>query len=530
MNTRTARLSGRVLPAVLLAALVAGCTGGGTTGPDSTAVAAAPPSAAAGPSAPATGADDPALKPFYGQQIAWAACPDDPTTDKLDESAFQCGRLRVPLDYAAPAGEAVEVALTRSPAAHAAERIGSLLVNPGGPGGSGVQLLLHGSKIFDGALHDRFDLVGFDPRGVGDSTAVHCLDDRTRDRLLSTDSGQDDGGRTFAEACRATSGPLLDHVGTKDAARDMDVLRAALGDQKLNYLGFSYGTYLGSSYAEQFPGRTGRLVLDGAVDPTADQLDLLVQQVTGFEKSLRAFAADCTRHTDCSLGKDPDRAAQKLADFLDGLHDKPLRTADGRTLTAGLGWTGTIGMLYGDRKDWEYLRNAVGRAMVRGKGDDLLGMADNYNDRGSDGHYGNAADAYTAIHCADPGSQTPSPERQQAALRQIHEQAPLVGGHFTERDLFDPDCRAWTFHTTEQPHPVKAAGSAPILVVGSTGDPATPYAWAEKLAAGLEHGTLLTREGEGHTAYGKSGCIKAAVDAYLTEGTVPAAGTRCGSD
>ncbi|GAA2795925.1 hypothetical protein GCM10010441_21420 [Kitasatospora paracochleata] len=187
-------------------------------------------------------------------------------------------------------------------------------------------------------------------------------------------------------------------------------------------------------------------------------------------------------------------------------------------------------MLYGDKKSWEYLRNAVGWAMLRGKGDYLLDMADGYNGRDTDGHYSNMFDAYTAIHCADPGAETPSAERLQAALAKVREQAPLVGAHFTEKDLFDPDCRSWPTHSTEQPHVVKATGSAPILVVGSTGDPATPYAWAEKVAAGFANATLLTREGDGHTGYGKSTCITNAVNTFLTDGTMPAAGTRCPTD
>ncbi|WP_033260090.1 MULTISPECIES: alpha/beta hydrolase [Kitasatospora] len=524
---RTTRPFRRALPAAVLAVLLASCSS--TPGP-SPAPPSAPgsPSASASPSPTAkpTGADDPALRAFYTQQIAWAPCPDDPKTEKIDESALQCGRLRVPLDYANPAGEGIEVALARKPAAAADQRLGSLVLNPGGPGGSGVQQVQYSGDSFKD-LNARYDLVGFDPRGVGASTAVHCLDDATHDTWALSDGRADDQGKAYADACAANSGKLLPHLGTRDAARDLDVLRGALGDPKLNYFGFSYGTYLGSSYAEQFPDRTGRLVLDGAVDPTADQLDQLVQQFAGFEKSLTAFAADCVKQEQCPLGKDAGKAPQKLATFLDGLRAHPLAAGKGRELTSAAGWTGTLNMLYGSEKSWEYLRNALSWAMLRDKGDYLLAMADDYNGRDEDGHYTNMFDAYTAIHCADPGADTPTADRLQAALAAAHQQAPLVTAHFTDRDLFDPDCRSWPYHSAEKPHVVKAAGSAPILVVGSTGDPATPYAWAEKLASGFANATLLTREGDGHTGYGKSTCIRTAVNGFLLDGTMPAAGTRC---
>ncbi|GAA2097748.1 alpha/beta hydrolase [Kitasatospora saccharophila] len=524
MIMHTSRSIRRVLPAAALALLLAAC---GSSSHQNAAqpTGSASPSASPSPSPKPTGADDPALKGFYTQQIAWAPCADDPATDKVDESALQCGRLKVPLDYAAPAGEGIEVALSRKPAT-GSDRLGSLLLNPGGPGGSGIEQLQYSGDAYKD-LNARYDLVGFDPRGVGASTAVHCLDDAAHDTWALSDDRADDRGKAYADACAANSGKLLAHVGTTDAARDLDVLRGALGDPKLNYLGFSYGTYLGASYAEQFPDRTGRLVLDGAVDPTADQLDLLVQQFAGFEKSLKAFAADCAKQSQCSLGKDPDKAAQKLASFLDGLREHPLKVGKDRELTETAGWTATLSMLYGNQQSWTYLRNAIDWAILRDKGDYLLNMADGYNGRDDKGHYSNMFDAYTAIHCDDPGAETPGADRLQAALAEAHEQAPLVSAHFTEANLFDPDCRSWPYRSTEQPHVVKATGSAPILVVGSTGDPATPYAWSEKLASGFANATLLTRDGDGHTAYNKSTCIKDAVNGFLVNGVMPAAGTHC---
>ncbi|MFI6843231.1 alpha/beta hydrolase [Kitasatospora sp. NBC_00085] len=539
------RFSRRTLPAAVAAALLAGCTSSagstdaasGTPSPAATTgTPTAPPTTSPAPTATPTpttrptGAADPALKPFYGQQIAWAPCADDPTTDKVDESAVQCGTLKAPLDYASPAGETIDVAVVRVPAAKQDQRVGSLLVNPGGPGGSGVGMVKRNPSQFDGPLHDRFDTIGFDPRGVGLTTPLNCLDDGTRDDWVVTDTPGPDHGKVLADACQAKFGKLLPFVGTRNTARDMDVLRAALGDQKLNYLGMSYGTYLGSLYAEEFPDRVGRLVLDGAVDPSVPLVQNNIAQYAAFERSLEAFAANCTTKNGCPLGKDRDKAAGKLADFLDGLKEKPLTTASGRKLTANAAWTAMVDALYGDEQGWESLRNDIGWAMVRGKGDYLLARADSSNRRDKDGHYSVSADAYTAIHCADGATGVPVGDDLQAAYAEIAAKAPLFTRHEPSFELFDPDCRSWPFRSAEKPHPITSRSDATIVVVGSTGDTATPYAWAEKLTAQLGNAVLLTREGEGHTGYGWSACIRTSVDAFLVGGSLPAAGTRCASD
>ncbi|MFE6052679.1 alpha/beta hydrolase [Kitasatospora sp. NPDC056446] len=537
MHSITTRTSRRALPATLAAfaavALLAGCTGGGggAKASPTTAADAAIPSATPTPTPTAkpTGAADPALKPFYGQQLAWGACPKDPQND-ADTSALQCASLKVPLDYTAPAGATLDVAVVRNPATRTDQRIGSLLLNPGGPGGTGVGMVTFDPKRFDGPLHDRYDIVGFDPRGTAGTSPLQCLDDQARDGWLNTDTPGADHGKQLADACQAKYAQVLPFVGTRNTARDMDVLRGALGDQKLSYLGMSYGTYLGSLYAEEFPDRVGRLVLDGATSPSFSLVQHNVEQQAGFERALKAFAADCVTKNPCPLGTDAARAPQKLADFLDGLKDKPLKTSKGRTLTSTTAWTGVISRLYGGEKAWSGLRNALGWAMVRDKGDDLLAMADGYNGRAKDGHYSPSADAYTAIHCADGATDAPAGDQLQASLTDLAAKAPLVSKHDPLAALFDPDCRIWPFAATEKPHVIKSTATAPIVVVGTTGDPATPYAWAEKLAAELGNAVLLTREGEGHTGYGASSCIRSSVDAFLLEGTVPAAGIRCATD
>ncbi|MET8697751.1 alpha/beta hydrolase [Kitasatospora sp. NPDC004723] len=546
-------------PHLLLAAVAAGSlllttACGGDKKPAQDQAASAPSSTAATdaatptatptptPTVKPTGADDPALKPFYGQQITWAACPADPAAEKaqVDLSAMLCGKLHVPLDYTDPAADALDLALIKLPAAKPDQRIGSLMVNPGGPGGSGIDMVKWGAKDYDGTLHNRFDVIGFDPRGTGESSPVVCYDDKKRDADNESDQPLDPVARKaehvknateHAAVCQAKSGKLLPFVGTRNTARDLDVLRAVVGDRKLNYLGVSYGTYLGALYAEEFPKNVGRLVLDGAVDPAQDRLDHGIDQTIAFEKAYQRFAADCAQNfaAECPLGKDPAKAAKKGADFLDGLRDHPMTTKDGRKLGSDLAWTGVMSRLYGDEKtSWTSLRNGLAWAMLGKKGDYLLAFADSYNGRDENGHYNPMEEAMSAISCADASRPAPTPERAQQAVAKLRAEAPLLSKGVAVEDYSEASCAYWPFQTTEKPHTVRAEGAAPILVVGTTGDPATPYASAEALAAGFANATLLTRVGEGHGAFGKgNSCIDAALAAYLTEGTLPAAGTKC---
>ncbi|WP_371501143.1 alpha/beta hydrolase [Kitasatospora sp. NBC_00374] len=527
-------------PRLLLASLAAGALLLATGCDDPSAASTDHATAATTLSGRPAGADDPALASFYGQQITWSACPADPNAGDADPTGMQCGKLHVPLDYTKPAADALDLALIRLPAAQSGQRVGSLVVNPGGPGASGVDMVRSGAKRFGGALHDRLDVVGFDPRGTGASSPVLCLDDKQRDDLSQQDRPLDPAkrkaaveatDRAISAACQAKSGRILPFVGTRNTARDLDVLRQALGDPKLNYLGISYGTYLGALYAEEFPGKTGRLVLDGAVDPAADQLDFAIGSVIGMESSFRRFAEDCVRThaAECPLGTDPAAAPQKLADYLEGLHDHPLDTPDGRRLNSDLGWTGTSAFLYGSEKTaWPRLREALTAAITQHRGDLLLAAADSYNGRDEQGHYDPMDAANRAIKCADGGAATPSPEKLKQQVARLDAEAPLVAKGTTPEELLTSTCANWPFKSPEKPHTVRAEGSAPILVVGTTGDPATPYAAAESLAKGFANATLLTREGEGHGAFGKgNACIDAALTAYLVSGTVPAAGTRC---
>ncbi|MFE4974425.1 alpha/beta hydrolase [Kitasatospora sp. NPDC056651] len=506
---RFPRIPRRALPALALV-LLSGCTGGGDRPPLD------------GRTAAATAA--PALRAFHDQRIDWRPCPDQ-------DGAVQCATLKVPLDYAAPGGPTVDVALARVPAADRQRRLGALVLNPGGPGNSGTAMVRWGWQGFQGPLHDRYDLVGFDPRGAGDTTPVHCLDDRTRDEWNATDDPGYGHGKVLAEACRARHADLLPHLGTRDTARDLDVLRGALGEPELDFLGFSYGTHLGARYAEEFPEHTGRLVLDGAVDHGTDPGRFGVEQAAAAEAGFRAFAAACATEEGeaCPLGTDPAAAPQRLARFLDGLREHPLRAADGRTLTAALGWDAALNLLADGRRSWPRLREALGPAVTEGGAEGLLALADEADGRTEDGHYRTAADAFAAISCVDGPPTPPEPELR-ADLAELATRAPLTSGHAPVGILLDPDCRSWPFRSPEPAQVIRAPGSPPILVIGSTDDPVTPYAWARRLAAGLEHGVLLTREGGGHTAYDKSGCVRDAVAGFLVDGRMPAAGTSCPSD
>ncbi|VTR75281.1 alpha/beta hydrolase [Cellulomonas hominis] len=506
---RRRALAGRVAALVAVVALaLAGCVGP----KEQTSVTQEP---------EPTAADVRGLDAIYAQQLDWQPCGD-----------LECATLVVPLDYAEPDGDTIEIAVSRHVAT--GDRIGSLLINPGGPGSSGIDAL---SSIalprFGKEVVERYDLVGFDPRGVASSTPVTCVDGPTMDELVSTDFDfSSDAGIAEAEAaygafgaaCLANSGPVLEHVDTVSAAKDMDVLRAVLGDETLSYVGYSYGTQLGATYAALFPEQVGRLVLDGALDPTLSPQELSEGQAAGFESALRAYVADCQAGADCPLTGSVDDGLAQIKALLDRARRSPLPTGTDRPLTGALAFSGIALPLY-DEGSWQYLTMGLDAALTEGNGAVLLQLADLYYDRNADGTYAsNSTPAFWSIGCADDRGTTDVAEmRAQAAA--IEAAAPTVGYFFSYGGVI---CAQWPVPEAGGLDDYAAQGADPILVIGTTNDPATPYAWAESLAKTLESGTLLTYEGEGHTAYGRSNaCIADAVDAYLIEGTVPEEGTRC---
>ncbi|MEU8758565.1 alpha/beta hydrolase [Streptomyces sp. NPDC048659] len=505
-SRRLLRISASALTAAGL--ILSGCTSGSD--------AAAPPSA---------GGTRAALQKYYGQQVTWRAC---------GAPGFQCGTVLVPLDYAKPAAGDVKLAVSRVKATGPGRRLGSLLVNPGGPGGSAVGYLQGYAGVgYPAQVRARYDIVGVDPRGVARSEPVECLTGPRMDAYTQVDQTPDDAGeqraleaafREFAAACEKRSGRVLPHVSTVAAARDMDVVREVLGDRRLNYVGASYGTFLGATYAELFPDKAGRLVLDGAMDPSLSAEELNRDQTGGFETAFKAFAADCVRKPDCPLGTESVPAAtEALRGFFREVDAKPVPTGESRKLGESLATTGVIAAMY-DEAAWPQLREALTRAMG-GEGSALLTLADSYYEREADGSYANLMSANAAVNCLDLPPAFAGPEAAERAVPSFEKESPVFGRGLAWAAL---NCTYWPTPATGRPHRITADGAPPIVVVGTTRDPATPYKWARSLASQLASGTLLTYEGDGHTAYGRgSDCIDTAINTYLLEGTAPTDGKRC---
>lgn len=507
---------------VMLAAALATTSCSATNDPEDPPQQEMPPESTPVPDA--TEGVAPGLEDFYTQTLQWDDCGEQ----------YQCSTMTVPLDYDEPDGDTVELALLRSPAT-SAEPVGSLLVNPGGPGASGTDFARNTPAVATEQIHARYDIVGFDPRGVGDSTPVECLDDEELDELMSTQvTAEDDDGLAqleesmdgFVEACAANSSDLLPHVGTADVARDLDVMRAVLGDEKLNYLGKSYGTFIGAFYAELFPERVGRMVLDGAMDPSLGPEQVALAQAEGFERALTAFLDWCL-NDDCPLGDDEQAARATLDQLITGLEDEPLPTNDERRpLTAALAFYGIILPLYiTPEEGYPLLSRALDDAVNSDDGSTLLQLADLYLQRNPDGTYdGNQNEAIVAVNCLDrPGSVTVEEVRE--TVPEFEAASPIFGQFMAWGGLA---CADWPAEAEEDPSEISGTGAAPILVVGTTGDPATPYEWSEALAEQLDSGALLTYDGFVHTAYRKgSDCLDQAVDHYLLSGNVPDEGTVC---
>jgi pimeloyl-ACP methyl ester carboxylesterase len=461
------------------------------------------------------------LPAYYAQHLAWQPC----------DNGFQCARLLVPFDYAHPGGKRFSLPVIRLPAADPAQRVGDLVVNPGGPGGSGVQYALGARGEFPSAVLARFDIVGFDPRGVaGSEPAVSCMTGPELDTYLSTDEMPDDAAqlatvvrqaRFYASRCERNSRALLPYVGTRNAARDLDVLRAALGQSRLTYLGKSYGTYLGTWYAQLFPHRVRALVLDGAVDPDTSALQADITQAEGFQAAFGSFAAWCRAGADCPLGQN---AAAQLDALIVRANAHPLsqELGTGQVASGALLLNGVAAALY-SKSTWPDLRDALTNAFTGGDGTVLVQLANLLLERNPDGTYSNLADANTAISCVD----RPWPRSLaswQAAASAAGRAAPLFGPSDVWGSL---PCAYWPVPAAP-PTAVKAAGAGPILVVGTTRDPATPYRWARALAADLSSGVLLGWNGDGHTAYGEgSACVDTIVNSYLISLKVPRSGTVC---
>jgi pimeloyl-ACP methyl ester carboxylesterase len=443
---------------------------------------------------------------------------------------FTCAEIRVPRDYAAPSEGYLNISLIRSAAREPGERIGSLLVNPGGPGASGVEFVRGGLISFPDELRERFDIVGFDPRGVNSSTAIRCIDNL--DGHAALDPSPDDAGEftelveaaeAYADACARRNDATLAYLSTDAVARDLDLLRAAVGDEGLTYLGFSYGTSIGSRYAELFPGKIRAMALDGAIDPSLDLETFRTDQAKAFEGALGRFLDDCASRATCPWyeGGQPAKAFDALMASIDREPIPALRLRDPRLVGSGLAWSAVLAALYSESY-WPILAEALAQAKD-GDGSLMLVISDPFRGRKANGSYSNLQDAYVANICLDyPAPTDVSAYTGWAAG--LEDSAPHFAEFVAYNDLI---CAFWAVPAQGRPQAVRADGAPPIVVVGTTGDPATPYHWATALATQLESGVLVTNEGEGHTGYGESICVQEAIDAYLVDLTVPEDGLIC---
>jgi pimeloyl-ACP methyl ester carboxylesterase len=509
----------RTATLVLLAAIVARC-GPATppsASPEPTGTSPAPSVAVASPTPESS--PTPIPEPTAGP-ARWSDCG----------GGFACAEVRVPRDYAAPTEGYLNISMVRAAATKPAKRIGSLFVNPGGPGASGVELVRESLEVFPKAVREQFDIVGFDPRGVNSSTAIRCIDNLDGHDAL--DMSPDDAAELdalvtaaedYADACASRNDATLAYLSTDAVVRDLDLLRQAVGDKKLTYLGFSYGTHIGALYAERFPDRIRALALDGAIDLSQDLESFRKAQAVAFEGALKRFLADCAKKSSCAFyeGGKSARAFDQLMASIDRDPIPALRLHDSRLVGPGLAWSAVLGGMY-SKELWPLL--ATGLALAKaGDGSLLLAISDPFRGRKSNGAYSNMQDAYVANTCLD----YPAPTDVGVYTRwanDLEAKAPHFAQMVAYNDLI---CAFWPVPAQGEPHAVSAPTAPPIVIVGSTGDPATPFAWSEALSDQLESSVLITRNGEGHTSYAESDCVQKAVDAYLLTLKVPKTGLTC---
>ncbi|MBV7700887.1 alpha/beta hydrolase [Streptomyces sp. TRM70350] len=486
--------------------------------------------------------DDSTDEDLTAQKLSWKDCPPpsqaqgggDAPSPLPGGAEWQCASMKAPLDWDDPKGDTIDIALIRARASgEANERIGSLIFNFGGPGGSGVTTLPAFGADYD-TLRTRYDLVSFDPRGVGRSAGVWCQNDQQLDAYFQQDATPDDAGerteyvdnvKEFNAACEKNSEKMLPHVRTTDAARDMDLMRQVLGDDKLHYFGISYGTELGGVYAHLFPKNVGRAVFDAVVDPTKNPEQGSLGQAKGFQLALDNYAQHCVSQVeDCPVGDSAQDVKNRIAKLLRDLDRKPIPGIFPRELTQTAATSGIAQALY-SQDFWEYLTEGLEQA-YDGDGQILLLLSDSMNGRNPNGEYSNLAAANVSINCADDKPRYTT-EYVQRKLPEFRAASPLFGELLAWSMI---SCTDWAVPGAADHPDVSAPGSAPILVVGNTGDPATPYEGARRMvqALGKGVGVELTYKGQGHGAYdSKNTCVQAAVNGYLLDGRIPAAGTVC---
>ena len=448
------------------------------------------------------------LSGYYAQEIDWKSCRQD----------FQCATLAVPIDYTKLSTGTFEIALLKYEA-RTSKKLGSIIVNPGGPGGSGVDYAYAAEYIFSPAILDRYDIVGFDPRGVSRSAPIRCLSDKELDANNNSDSKPDNDAefqqilqdtKKYVEKCKDKN-KYLTSYSTANVARDLDILREAVGDKQLNYMGKSYGTYLGTLYAHFFPEKVGRVVLDGAVDPSISNFQQTLTQAVGFDQAFTSFVADCIKEKNCTLPKDMNAAVAEMQKLFSEAANKPLPTKrnSGRALSESMMVLGTASAMYDSQTGWPQLRRAIAEAQ-KGYGDTFLKLADEYTGRQNDGSYpNNEFDSGAVIDCLD-FNEPRTVKQIRSDVKAFAKEAPLFGPYLAYGGV---TCEFFNQNNEETIEPITTAN--PVIVIGTTGDPATPYEWAQGLSKLLTNSRLISLTGEGHTGQGQgNACIDAQVDEY----------------
>ncbi|CAN2169856.1 MhpC Predicted hydrolases or acyltransferases (alpha/beta hydrolase superfamily) [Candidatus Nanopelagicaceae bacterium] len=458
------------------------------------------------------------LAGYYAKEIDWKNCRQD----------FQCATLAVPIDYTKLSTGTFEIALLKYEA-RTSKKLGSLIVNPGGPGGSGVDYAYAAEYIFSPAILDRYDIVGFDPRGVSRSAPIRCLTDKELDTNNNSDSKPDNEAefqqilketKKYVEKCKDKN-KYLTSYSTANVARDLDILRETLGDKQLNYMGKSYGTYLGTLYAHFFPEKVGRVVLDGAVDPSISNFQQTLTQAVGFDQAFTSFANDCNKRKNCTLPEDKEASVAEMQKLFSQAADKPLPTKkSGRTLSESMMVLGTASAMYDSQTGWPELRRAITEAQ-KGYGDTFMKLADEYTGRQNDGSYpNNEFDSGAVIDCLD-FNEPRSVERIRRDAKAFEAKAPLFGPYLAYGGV---TCKFFNQDTEVTIEPMTTAN--PVIVIGTTGDPATPYEWSQGLSELLTNSRLISLTGEGHTGQGQgNACVDDQIDDFYLTGKAPTTST-----
>lgn len=464
------------------------------------------------------------LDRYYAQTLTWTAC-----------GGLECTWVDVPLDYANPDGESIRIRVNRDRTSRRDSHVGSILINPGGPGVSGLNFTSYVASLLSSSVTSQYDIIGFDPRSVGESSPVKCMSDAYAVRWLNIDTTPDskseqqellDVASGIGAGCMERTPKITMHDSTVDAAKDLDIIRAALGEPKLDYLGFSYGTYLGATYAGLFPANAGRMVLDGALDPTLNAMELSQGQSDGFQKALKRFMSNCLKKASCPFDGSTKKALKSLNSFLAGLDKAPLPARPGQPLLQSQAINAVFGSLYATWQ-WPGLRSAFSSALNRGNGRALQTLSFNASDRTVSGHFtSNMQSAFLAIGCTD----TTAPPKRKGLAKAATQWSKGVDVPLMAQAMSwgNAPCSYWPVSATGPLQPITADGAPPILVIGTKYDPATPIQWAKSLAAQLSSGTLLKYDGDGHTAFGgSSSCVNNAVNTFFLTGVAPPNGKLC---